>query len=64
MLRDRYHPMDLFELVRTFGSHTAPVLTRLDTWNYPGLVDSSSLGSGSFGHCTPFVLAGAQVAQG
>lgn len=33
-------------------------------WSYPGLVDSSSLGGDVLGDCAPFVLAGAQVAQG
>ncbi len=28
-----------------------------------GSVDRSSLGSDVFGHCTPFVLAGAEIAQ-
>lgn len=38
MLRDRYDPMDLFELVPALGMGTDPVLTRLDA-----LVDDDAL---------------------
>ncbi len=33
-------------------------------WSYPGLVDSSSLSGDVFGGCAPFIVTGAQVAQG
>ena len=35
-----------------------------EEWSYPGSVDSSSLCGDVFGHCTPFIRAGAQVPQG
>ena len=47
------------ETARDGGARAVPA-----GWTYPGLVDSSSLGGSRSGHHTPFVLAGAEVAEG